>query len=135
MAARRLIRPGPRLAAAAAGSELGDDGPMTFVAINVLAVPEGAGQTLEQRFERRAGSVERAPGFQRFELLRPLEGTEDYLVYTRWADRASFDAWTASQSFAAGHGQASARSASERPAASGSTIWSFEVVSVADPRD
>jgi len=108
---------------------------MSFVAINVLTVPAGAGDTLEQRFARRAGSVERAPGFERFELLRPLEGTDDYLVYTRWADRGSFEAWTASQSFAAGHGQASDRSASERPAASGSTIWSFEVVSVADPQD
>lgn len=106
---------------------------MSFVAINVLTVPEGGGVTLEQRFARRAGSVERAPGFERFELLRPLEGTDSYLVYTRWADRESFEEWTRSQSFGAGHGQASGRSESERPAATGSTIWSFEVVSVADP--
>jgi heme-degrading monooxygenase HmoA len=56
---------------------------MSFVAVNVLTVPEGAGSTLEQRFARRAGSVEAAPGFEHFELLRPLEGTDSYLVYTR----------------------------------------------------
>jgi heme-degrading monooxygenase HmoA len=61
---------------------------MSFVAVNVLTVPEGAGSTLEQRFARRAGSVERAAGFEHFELLRPLEGTESYLVYTRWASFA-----------------------------------------------
>jgi heme-degrading monooxygenase HmoA len=106
---------------------------MSFVAINVLTVPEAAGRTLEERFARRAGTVERAPGFERFELLRPLEGTDSYLVYTRWASRADFEAWTASQAFAGGHGQASGRSESEQRAATGSTIWSFEVVQVADP--
>ena len=106
---------------------------MTFVAINVLTVPEGAGDTLEQRFARRAGSVERAPGFEHFELLRPLEGTDSYLVYTRWASREAFEEWTRSQSFSAGHGQASGRGEAERPAATGSTIWSFEVVQAADP--
>jgi heme-degrading monooxygenase HmoA len=106
---------------------------MSFVAINVLTVPEGSGETLESRFARRAGSVERAPGFERFELLRPLEGTDDYLVYTRWASRADFEEWTRSQSFAGGHGQASARSQAESRAATGSTIWSFEVAQVADP--
>jgi heme oxygenase (mycobilin-producing) len=104
-----------------------------FVAINLLTVPEGSGATLEERFARRAGSVERAPGFERFELLRPIEGTDSYLVYTRWASRADFDAWTRAQSFAGGHGQASAREQSQAPAATGSTIWSFEVVQVSDP--
>jgi heme-degrading monooxygenase HmoA len=106
---------------------------MSFVAINVLTVPDGAGATLEDRFARRAGSVERAPGFERFELLRPLEGTEAYLVYTRWASRADFEAWTQSQAFAGGHGQASGRAQGEPRAATDSTIWSFEVVQVADP--
>ncbi|MCW2725065.1 MAG: Antibiotic biosynthesis monooxygenase, partial [Frankiales bacterium] len=56
---------------------------VSYVAINVLTVPEGAGETLEQRFAARQGAVDSAPGFEHFELLRPVEGTEDYLVYTR----------------------------------------------------
>ena len=106
---------------------------MTFVAINVLSVPEGAGATLEARFAKRAGSVERAEGFERFELLRPIEGTDDYLVYTRWRSKEDFEAWTTSQSFARGHAEASGRAAGERPAATGSTIWQFEIATVADP--
>lgn len=106
---------------------------MSFVAINVLTVPAGSGDTLEQRFAARAGSVDSAEGFERFELLRPVEGTDDYLVYTRWRSRADFEAWTASQQFARGHAGGANRPAGEPPAATGSTIWSFEVVTKADP--
>ena len=94
-----------------------------FVAINVLSVPEGAGATLEERFAARKGAVEGSPGFERFELLRPVEGTSDYLVYTRWASEADFVAGRDGGGMAAGHtGQ------SGPPAASGSTLWAFEVV-------
>jgi len=106
---------------------------MTFVAVNVLSVPQGRGDLLEQRFAARAGSVEKAPGFERFELLRPVEGTDSYLVYTRWSTREQFEAWTASQAFDGGHAQASGRPAEDGPAATGSTVWSFEVVQATGP--
>ncbi len=105
---------------------------MPYVAINVLTVPDGSGTTLEQRFAARQGAVDSAPGFEHFELLRPLAGTDDYLVYTRWRSEADFTAWRESQSFTQGHTQASDRPAGERPAASGSTIWAFEVVQQSD---
>ena len=101
---------------------------MSYVAINVLTVPKGAGETLEQRFAARQGAVDSAPGFEHFELLRPVEGTDDYLVYTRWRSEDDFRAWRASQAFGEGHAQASGRPEGERPAASGSTVWAFEVV-------
>ncbi len=98
---------------------------MSYVTINVLTVPAGARETLEQRFAGRAGSVESSPGFERFELLRPVEGTADYLVYTRWASRADYEGWLGSQDFERGHGQ---RPTGQGPTATGSSIWSFEVV-------
>ncbi len=98
---------------------------MSYVAINVLTVPEGAGPTLEERFAGRAGSVEQSPGFEHFELLRPVSGTTDYLVYTRWATEADFVTWRDGQRFADGH--ATQRPEGAAPAASGSTIWAFEV--------
>ena len=100
---------------------------MTFVAVNVLTVPPDAGDVLEQRFAARQGAVDSAPGFEHFELLRPVEGTDDYLVYTRWRSREDFEAWRSSQSFAHGHAGASARDAEQKPAATGSTVWAFEV--------
>ncbi|MEO6204640.1 MAG: antibiotic biosynthesis monooxygenase [Mycobacteriales bacterium] len=107
---------------------------MSYVAINVLTVPTDAGATLEKRFAARQGAVDSAPGFEHFELLRPVEGTDDYLVYTRWRSEEDFRSWRASQSFGQGHAQASARPEGERPAASGSTIWAFEVVQSSDAR-
>lgn len=103
-----------------------------YVAINVLMVPEGAGGTLEERFAARQGAVDSAPGFEHFELLRPLEGTGDYLVYTRWRSKGDFDAWRSSQEFGQGHAQASGRPQGDRPAATGSTIWAFEVAQQSD---
>ena len=116
-----------------AGQPAGHNEYMSFVAINVLSVPEGSGSTLEDRFAGRAGSVEQAPGFEYFELLRPLAGTDDYLVYTRWRSKEDFEEWTRSQSFSRGHAQASGRDAGAAPAASGSTIWQFEPVQQAEP--
>jgi heme-degrading monooxygenase HmoA len=101
---------------------------MSYVAINVLTVPEGAGPTLEERFAARQGAVDGAPGFEHFELLRPVEGTSDYLVYTRWRSEDDFVAWRDGQRFTDGHASSTSRPEGQRPAASGSTVWAFEVV-------
>jgi heme oxygenase (mycobilin-producing) len=96
---------------------------MSFVAINVLTVPPEMREVLEQRFGARAGEVEQMDGFEAFELLRPAEGQDRYLVYTRWRDEASFRAWVDSSSFSRGHAQHQ----SDGPAASTSELWTFEV--------
>jgi heme-degrading monooxygenase HmoA len=106
---------------------------VSVVKINVLSVPPEMRATLEQRFAGRAGMVEQADGFEWFELLRPVEGTDSYLVYTRWRSEDDFAAWASSQAFGTGHAQASGTSG-ERAAASASTVWSFEVLQQAGPR-
>lgn len=80
---------------------------MSVVKINVLEVPEGKGEVLEQRFAARAGEVDKVDGFESFELLRPTEGTDRYLVVTKWRDETAFKAWMDSASFQRGHAQAS----------------------------
>ena len=108
----------------------------SVVKINVLTVPAEQREVLEKRFASRAGSVENSDGFEWFELLRPVEGTDQYLVYTRWANEAAFEAWMAGPMQAA-HRQgppAAEGEAPQRPAASGSTLWSFEVVQSAGPK-
>ena len=97
---------------------------MSFVAINVLTVPPEMRDVLEQRFSNRAGEVDKTDGFEAFELLRPVEGRDTYLVYTLWADKTSFDAWVASRAFGQGHAQ----HAQSGPAASDSELWTFDVV-------
>jgi len=100
---------------------------MSYVAINVLTVPKERASTLEDRFAARQGAVDSAPGFEHFELLRPVEGTQDYLVYTRWRSEADFVSWRDGQRFSDGHAASTARPAGAGPAASGSNIWAFEV--------
>jgi heme-degrading monooxygenase HmoA len=106
---------------------------MSIVKINVLTVPEEQREVLEKRFGARAGAVESSDGFEWFELLRPLEGTDQYLVYTRWRDEAAFQAWMEGSMKTAhqGGGEGGPR---QKPAATGATLWSFEVVQQAAPK-
>jgi heme-degrading monooxygenase HmoA len=120
----------------------------SVVKINVLTVSAEMRAELERRFAGRAGLVESADGFEHFELLRPVEGTDRYMVYTRWRSEEDFQRWTESQSFVKGHAQAAADAQASGaagqaaghghghgtggPAATGAELWSFEVVQSAD---
>ncbi|MGK5529103.1 antibiotic biosynthesis monooxygenase family protein [Streptomyces sp. URMC 129] len=104
---------------------------MSVVKINVLTVPEEQREVLEKRFAQRAGAVEGQDGFEWFELLRPVEGTDTYLVYTRWRSEEDFQKWL-NETMRQGHGGGGE---GRRPAASGSTLWSFEVIQQAGPKE
>ncbi|MFE3600656.1 antibiotic biosynthesis monooxygenase family protein [Streptomyces sp. NPDC059096] len=108
---------------------------MSVVKINVLTVPAEQRETLEKRFASRAHAVENSDGFEWFELLRPVEGTDSYLVYTRWRDEESFQAWMEGPMKAAHRGGGEAGGERPKPAASDSALWSFEVVQQAAPAD
>jgi heme oxygenase (mycobilin-producing) len=128
----------------------------SVVKINVLTVSEEMREALERRFSGRAGMVESADGFEWFELLRPVDGGDRYLVYTRWRSEEDFRRWTESQAFQRGHAEAgqtgqgqqgqeqghghgNAHSAAQGhghgqgPAATGAELWSFEVVQSTGP--
>ena len=109
---------------------------MPVVKINVLSVSADARATLEQRFAGRAGAVESSDGFEWFELLRPVEGTDQYLVYTRWRSEEDFQKWHSSQDFARGHagGDTDSNGKPPAPAAHASQIWSFDVIEQAGPK-
>ncbi|GBQ04178.1 antibiotic biosynthesis monooxygenase [Streptomyces spongiicola] len=132
--ARRPAGSGPRATRAAPILHL-----MSVVKINVLTVPAAQRESLEQRFAARAGAVESSDGFEWFELLRPLEGTDDYLVYTRWRSEEDFQNWMSGPMQAAHRGEGGGSGGSgegerPKPAATGSTLWSFEVVQQASPK-
>lgn len=97
---------------------------MSVVKINAIEVPEGAGSELESRFAARKHAVDSAPGFEGFQLLRPVSGESRYFVVTTWADEESFQAWRENGAAAAHHGAASG----SRPVASGAGLLEFEVV-------
>lgn len=129
----------------------------SVVKINALTVPADQREVLEKRFGARAGTVESSDGFEWFELLRPLEGTDQYLVYTRWRSEEDFQAWmegsgrrahggddkpdagkpgdtTAEAGTDAGAGAEGTTAQRPSPAATDSTLWTFEVVQQEGPR-
>jgi heme-degrading monooxygenase HmoA len=97
---------------------------MSVVRINAITVAPERAEELERRFGARGGEVGSAPGFEAFELLRPADGRETYLVYTRWRSQEDFEAWVNSPAFAHGHKAHS----SEGPVSSHSELWAFDVV-------
>jgi heme-degrading monooxygenase HmoA len=70
---------------------------MTVIRINAITVSPGAGDELAHRFAKRAGAVDNADGFEGFELLRPTDERDTWLVLTRWRDQASFEAPTGTE--------------------------------------
>ena len=105
---------------------------MSVVKINAITVPKDKQDRFEERFRGRAGAVESTPGFEWFELLRPLEGTDQYLVYTRWTSEEAYQAWQSGQDFDRTH---SGGGDTLAPAASGSHVWHFEVIEQAAAKE
>src|SRR4051812_38861118 len=76
---------------------------VSVVKINAITVPKEGGDELAQRFANRIGAVDQQDGFEEFQLLRPADERETWLVYTRWRDEESFLAWVNSPAFQHGH--------------------------------
>jgi heme-degrading monooxygenase HmoA len=104
---------------------------MSVVRINAITVPPERAEELERRFAARAGEVAKSPGFEAFELLRPTDDKHTFLVYTRWASQADFDAWANSPAFQHGHRAHS----TEGPVSNQSELWSFDVIQSEGPAE
>lgn len=98
---------------------------MSVVAINMLTVPEPARAELEKRFAERKHSVDDAPGFEGFKLLRPVSGGDKYFVYTQWATREDFETWRANR-------KPSHESTGKQPVSEAADLLEFEVVDLGD---
>ena len=104
-------------------------GRMSIVKINAITVPEGAGEHLEERFKARKHAIDNQPGFEGFQLLRPVKGEERYFVVTRWADEESYNNWWAGEGRSAhAHGEGREGGEPRKPVASGADLLEFEVV-------
>ena len=97
---------------------------MSVVKINAITVPKERADELVARFAARAGEVANMPGFEMFELLRPSDDKDTFLVYTRWRSEEDFQAWMTSASFQHGHKAHN----TQGPVSNQSELWQFEVV-------
>jgi heme-degrading monooxygenase HmoA len=100
---------------------------MTIIKVNAITVPADSGDELARRFAARAGAVDGQDGFEGFELLRPTDGRNQWLVVTRWRDEDTFNQWVSSPAFAHGHAGASRPSPHGGPVSVSSELWSFDV--------
>ncbi len=108
---------------------------MSVVKINAISVPAERADEMAARFAARAGQVGKSEGFEEFQLLRPSDDRTTWLVYTRWRDEESFQAWMASQAFSQGHAGSQGHSGAQGPSAppksgpvaTGSELWAFVV--------
>lgn len=101
---------------------------MSIVKINAITVPAEAGDELAKRFAARAGAVDGQDGFEGFELFKPTDDRNVWLVVTRWRDEAAFEAWTSSAAFGHGHAGSGSPGPHGGPVSSQSELWSYEVV-------
>ena len=97
---------------------------MSVAKINAITVPRDRFDEFAERFASRLGQVEKAEGFESFQLLRPDEDRKFCLVITTWRSEDDFQSWVRSPDFAAGHSQHRERG----PVGTSSEIWSFEVL-------
>jgi heme-degrading monooxygenase HmoA len=97
---------------------------MSVVRINAITVPAERADELVTRFANRAGEVSKMPGFEAFELLRPTDERDVFLVYTRWRSQEDFDSWVNSNAFQHGHRAHNAQG----PVSTQAELWSFDVV-------
>jgi heme-degrading monooxygenase HmoA len=95
---------------------------VSVVTINAIEIPEGAGPELEARFAARKHAVDKEPGFEGFQLLRPTAGETRYFVVTTWATEADFQRWREQRADAAHSGE------KRKPVATGASLLEFEVV-------
>jgi heme-degrading monooxygenase HmoA len=96
---------------------------VSVVKIHAITVEPERADELIARFAARAGEVGGMDGFEAFELLKPTDGRDVFLVYTRWTTQADFDAWVSSQAFQHGHKAHN----TDGPVSSHAELWSFDV--------
>lgn len=76
---------------------------MMIVTCNRIPVNPEYADAFEARFEDRANLVDGMPGFISFQLLRPTQDGDPYVVMTFWESEDHFKAWTESAEFKEGH--------------------------------
>lgn len=96
-----------------------------FVVTNRVPVAEGYEDMFEERFRKRAGQVDKQPGFVRMHILKPVSDDTPYVVMTYWEDEKAFESWVGSDDFKLAHQNPMPKEAFKD---SGGGLEQFEVV-------
>lgn len=74
-----------------------------FIVANRVPVSADWQETFEERFRKRAGQIEKQPGFVRMQVLKPVSDDAPYIVLTTWDSQAAFNDWVGSEDFKLAH--------------------------------
>ena len=74
-----------------------------FVAINYISCKDHYRTRFEELFASRAGAIDKMPGFNFMEVLKPQGNDDCYLIVSHWDSQESFKKWTGSPEFIEGH--------------------------------
>jgi len=76
---------------------------MQFIVANRISVASGFESMFEERFQNRAGQIDKQAGFVRMQILKPKSEGSPYIVLTTWEDEAAFENWVKSEDFKVAH--------------------------------
>jgi heme-degrading monooxygenase HmoA len=97
---------------------------MSFVSMNCVTPAPDQAEDFERAFLSRERRMAAAPGFVRFQLMRPLRNDE-YLVVTEWESEQAFKDWVNSDLFKQAH-----RGDGQRGFGGHSELRTYEVIDV-----
>lgn len=75
---------------------------MFIVANRIPVALEWQGE-FENRFRKRAGEIDKQPGFVSMQILKPISEDVPYVVLTSWQDENAFNEWIKSEDFKLAH--------------------------------
>ena len=74
-----------------------------FIVANRIPVAQEWQGEFENRFRKRAGEIDKQPGFVSMQILKPISEDAPYVVLTSWQDENAFNEWIKSEDFKLAH--------------------------------
>jgi len=74
-----------------------------FIVANRIPVAQEWQDVFENRFRKRAGEIDKQPGFVSMQILKPTSDDAPYVVLTSWQDENAFNEWIKSEDFKLAH--------------------------------
>ena len=74
-----------------------------FIVANRIPVAQEWQDEFENRFRKRAGEIDKQPGFASMQILKPINEDVPYVVLTSWQDENAFNEWIKSEDFKLAH--------------------------------
>ena len=76
---------------------------LMFVALSKFLIANDMDEAVKEAFRNRPHSVENAIGFERMDVISPVENPKEIWLITYWSNRQVFDDWHKSHLYRESH--------------------------------